>query len=278
MASPLVLAMGIPGLFRKHAERQDKWMRRKSRMVIEQTGLSEHPIASAPSKPHYRLELLASAAPLAVCQPAFGGKCGCRHCVGLMLRPRQRDSTVRANPAQFLGELRSVEIQASRRHLMLARVPSSVLTISSTTPLLQRSRGELSSCSVIHTRSPKRSHSSADRARPSAALSFSAAERAPPRLIGSTRPCGTKRRNSSTSLRTTRGQACWVSPLNLELNCHNVPKTGAFSDSSPRFHARPARLPRPEYQPLRYQSCWFAVEAPRHHWIRCSEAHLIFAG
>jgi len=74
---------------------------------------SAHHMHSVPGWNQFGLGSAAKAGGSGARRPELRGNGGCRHCTRPTLQPRRREAQPEADPGQFLGEFRSVEIQAS---------------------------------------------------------------------------------------------------------------------------------------------------------------------
>src|ERR1700694_4930120 len=105
--------MRILGFAYVPCERSRKRTGHTVHMMHVPTALSEHYTTSAIGWDPLGLGSVTKAGGSGARRPELRGNGSCRHCTQPTLPPRRRDGQPGADPGQFLGRFRSVEIQAS---------------------------------------------------------------------------------------------------------------------------------------------------------------------
>src|SRR3989304_6794398 len=103
----------LPGSACALCERSDKRTSDTLRMMDVQTMRSAHHTHSGLGRNLFGLGSATKAGGSGARRPELRGNGGCRHCPRPTLQPRRREGQPEADPGQFLGGFRSVEIQAS---------------------------------------------------------------------------------------------------------------------------------------------------------------------
>lgn len=112
-AIPLGFPMTLPGSACTLRERSGKPTSHTLLMMDVQTIRSEHHTNSGLGWNQFGLGSAAKAGGSGARRPELRGNGGCRHRTRPRLQPRRGEGQPEVDPGQFLGELRSVEIQAS---------------------------------------------------------------------------------------------------------------------------------------------------------------------
>ena len=109
--------MTLPGSACTPRERSGKATSYTLRMMDVLTRRSAHHTNSGLGWDQFGLASVAKARGSGARRPELRGNGGCRHRTRPRLQPRRGEGQPEADPGQFLGELRSVEIQARQRGL-----------------------------------------------------------------------------------------------------------------------------------------------------------------